>query len=245
MAEPKSKYTPVAQNYLSITRSLFTKYANRPSNTITRDKVAQLLNETYGALGRKGYHPSEEDINVWMKLCDTNSDGHVEEAEYEYFVVRALERSGVQVNAWCWIKVTIFCDIALSLLIFLNNQLIGSVFITEFMTILLMWTLHSIYINETSMKHQKTIIFKGPHRLNWARSWSFSTWHRVSTSPMIIALPLNSINTSLFARSILPTSSALLFTATKGNVIEFNGFGPMALFFAKSLLSFCCWFSSL
>lgn len=35
-----------------------------------------------------------------MKLCDTNSDGHVEEAEYEYFVVRALERSGVQVNAW-------------------------------------------------------------------------------------------------------------------------------------------------
>jgi hypothetical protein len=99
VAEPKSKYTSAAQNYLNITRSLFTKYANRPSNTITRDKVAQLLNETYGALGRKGYHPSEEDINVWMKLCDTNSDGHVEEAEYEYFVVRALERSGVQVNA--------------------------------------------------------------------------------------------------------------------------------------------------
>jgi hypothetical protein len=50
-------------------------------------------------LGRKGYYPSEEDVNVWMKLCDTNNDGHVEEAEYEYFVVRALERSGVQVNA--------------------------------------------------------------------------------------------------------------------------------------------------
>lgn len=41
-----------------------------------------LLTETYGSLGRKGYHPSEEDVNVWMKLCDTNNDGHVEEAEY-------------------------------------------------------------------------------------------------------------------------------------------------------------------
>ncbi len=103
------------------------------------------------------------------------------------------------------------------------------------------FNLHQWNINETS----KTIIFKGPHRLNWARSWSFSTWHRVSTSPIIIALPLNSINTSIFVRSILPTSYALLFTATKGKVIEFTGFGPMALFLSKSVLSFCCWFSSL
>jgi hypothetical protein len=44
VAGQKSKYTPAAQNYLNITRSLFTKYANKPSNTITRDKVAQLLN---------------------------------------------------------------------------------------------------------------------------------------------------------------------------------------------------------
>ena len=44
VAEQKSKYTPIAQNYLNITRSLFTKYANKQSNTITRDRVAPLLN---------------------------------------------------------------------------------------------------------------------------------------------------------------------------------------------------------
>lgn len=55
--EPKSKYTPQAQSYLNITRALFKKYSN-PTNTITRDKVSQLLNETYSALGRKGYYPS-------------------------------------------------------------------------------------------------------------------------------------------------------------------------------------------
>jgi len=65
-----------------MTRDLFKKNANQKSNTITRDRVGVLLTETYSALGRKGYYPSEEDVNVWMKLCDTNGDGHVEEAEY-------------------------------------------------------------------------------------------------------------------------------------------------------------------
>lgn len=74
--EPRSKYTQQAQSYLTLTRGLFRKYCT-PSNTITREKVSQLLNETYSALGRKGYYPSEQDVNVWMKLCDTNSDGHV------------------------------------------------------------------------------------------------------------------------------------------------------------------------
>lgn len=74
----KSKYTEGALQYLNITRSLFNKYCNKQTNTITRDKVVPLLTETYGSLGRKGYHPSEEDVNVWMKLCDTNNDGHVE-----------------------------------------------------------------------------------------------------------------------------------------------------------------------
>ena len=55
--EPRSKYTSQAQSYLTITRGLFKKFSN-PSNTITRDKVSQLLNETYSALGRKGYYPS-------------------------------------------------------------------------------------------------------------------------------------------------------------------------------------------
>jgi hypothetical protein len=30
------------------------------------------------SLGRKGYMPNEEDVRIWMKLCDGNGDGHVE-----------------------------------------------------------------------------------------------------------------------------------------------------------------------
>ena len=48
-------------------------------------------------MGRKGYRPNQEDVRVWMKLCDGNGDGQVEYEEYEHFVVRSLERSGYQI----------------------------------------------------------------------------------------------------------------------------------------------------
>lgn len=78
---------------LTFTREIFKNYADMHF-TITEKEVPQVLAETYETLGRKGYRPSNEDVTVWMKLCDSNGDGHVEYAEYEYFVVRSLERSG-------------------------------------------------------------------------------------------------------------------------------------------------------
>jgi hypothetical protein len=59
--------------------------------------VPVVLSKTYETLGRKGYKPNNEDVKVWMKLCDGNEDGHVEYEEYEYFVVRSLERSGISI----------------------------------------------------------------------------------------------------------------------------------------------------
>jgi hypothetical protein len=35
-----------------------------------------------------------------MKLCDVNQDGKVEFQEYEYFVVKSLERSGLNLYDW-------------------------------------------------------------------------------------------------------------------------------------------------
>jgi hypothetical protein len=48
-------------------------------------------------LGREGYQPSRDDISAWMKLCDVNRDGRVEFQEYEFFVVKSLERSGMPI----------------------------------------------------------------------------------------------------------------------------------------------------
>lgn len=71
------------------------RYADQTNYTVTEDDVAELLRDTYAVLGREGYNPSPEDVKTWMKLCDVNQDGKVEYQDYEYFVVKSLERSGL------------------------------------------------------------------------------------------------------------------------------------------------------
>lgn len=91
---PEKQYNQHTLSYLAATKEIFKAHADSHF-TITINGVAELLAETYEVLGRKGYRPSEEDVRVWMRLCDGNGDGHVEYAEYEYFVARSLERSGL------------------------------------------------------------------------------------------------------------------------------------------------------
>ena len=65
-----------------MTENIFAKHCLKESGTITEKEVPEILSETYEALGREGYWPSEDDVKVWMKLCDGNDDGHVEYDEY-------------------------------------------------------------------------------------------------------------------------------------------------------------------
>jgi hypothetical protein len=62
---------------LNITRQIFETYADEQF-TLTAIEVPIVLSKTYETLGRKGYKPNEEDVRVWMKLCDANGDDHVE-----------------------------------------------------------------------------------------------------------------------------------------------------------------------
>jgi hypothetical protein len=62
---------------LNATRQIFEDYADNQF-TITDYQVPAVLSKTYECLGRKGYKPNQEDVKVWMKLCDGNGDGHVE-----------------------------------------------------------------------------------------------------------------------------------------------------------------------
>lgn len=70
-------------------------YADPNEFNVTEADVPNLLTDTYAVLGRQGYIPSRQDVQTWMKLCDVNQDGKVEFQEYEYFVVKSLERSGL------------------------------------------------------------------------------------------------------------------------------------------------------
>ena len=59
--------------------------------------MPRLLTETYEVLGQKGYQASNEDVRVWMQICDENQDGHVEFEHYCYFVLKQLEESGYEI----------------------------------------------------------------------------------------------------------------------------------------------------
>ena len=74
-------------------------YANQEDYTVTEAEVPSLLSDTYAVLGREDYYPSQEDTKAWMRLCDVNNDGKVEFQDYEYFVVKSLERSGLDLYA--------------------------------------------------------------------------------------------------------------------------------------------------
>jgi Ca2+-binding EF-hand superfamily protein len=76
-AESNRQYNTSALEYLAVTQEIFKAYADGHF-TITANEVPNVLTETYEVLGRHGYKPNEEDVRVWMKLCDSNGDGHVE-----------------------------------------------------------------------------------------------------------------------------------------------------------------------
>lgn len=84
----------MVRQYLSIVGQVFLKYADKVTYSVTEREVPDLLTDTYAVLGREGYEPTSDDVQAWMKLCDVNKDGKVEFQDYEYFVVKSLERSG-------------------------------------------------------------------------------------------------------------------------------------------------------
>jgi hypothetical protein len=43
-------------------------------------------------MGKNKFSPNEEDVKIWMKLCDMKKNGVVEWASYENFVKRLMER---------------------------------------------------------------------------------------------------------------------------------------------------------
>lgn len=93
--EQDRPYSETVRQYLNVVSQVFMAYADPTEYTVTKADVQGLLRDTYSVLGREEYEPSSDDVDTWMKLCDVNQDGKVEYQEYEYFVIKSLERSGL------------------------------------------------------------------------------------------------------------------------------------------------------
>ena len=96
-SQRRPKYTPDVEQRLDLARRLFRKIDVDHSNFITEEEVPKLLIETYKSMGMT-FVPSEDDVKVWMKMTDTDSDGKVTLEEYEDLVIKSLKNAGIKVE---------------------------------------------------------------------------------------------------------------------------------------------------
>ena len=49
-------------------------------------------------MGIKDIHVSEEDIEIWLEMADSNRDGGVSLNEYEQLVINSLIKMGIKIE---------------------------------------------------------------------------------------------------------------------------------------------------
>lgn len=75
-------------------KKIFDKFDADKSGYIDERELKNLLEETYRILG-VNRTITQEDVNSYLRMVDTNKDGKVSPQEYEVIVIRSLERAGI------------------------------------------------------------------------------------------------------------------------------------------------------
>ncbi|CAD8142665.1 unnamed protein product [Paramecium octaurelia] len=94
---PEKKYTKVVQERLKVARRIFTLIDSDQSGFITEAEVPQLLIETYKQMGMT-IEPTQEDVDLWMEMADTDQDGKVSLVDYEDLILRGLRQQGISLE---------------------------------------------------------------------------------------------------------------------------------------------------
>ena len=58
-------------------------------------------------MGFTNYSPSADDVKSWIKMTDVNDDGKISLDEYEFLVLKSLEKAGIKIE-YMWSFVFIF-----------------------------------------------------------------------------------------------------------------------------------------
>ena len=49
-------------------------------------------------MGFTNYSPSADDVKSWIKMTDVNDDGKISLDEYEFLVLKSLEKAGIKIE---------------------------------------------------------------------------------------------------------------------------------------------------
>lgn len=83
---------------MDVARRIFQKIDVDGSGFIEEDEVPELLKLTYKQMGFANYVPSSEDVKSWIKMTDVNDDGKISLDEYEFLVLKSLEKAGIRIE---------------------------------------------------------------------------------------------------------------------------------------------------
>lgn len=87
--------TPQANRALEQARRLFLKYDVDRSGFIDQKELNSLLEDTYKNIGITRTF-SQEDIDAYFRMTDSNGDGLISLPEYEQVVLRSLANAGIK-----------------------------------------------------------------------------------------------------------------------------------------------------
>jgi len=87
--------TPTANRALEQARRLFAKYDVDKSGFIDQRELHSILEDTYKNIGITRTF-SQEDIDAYFRMADTNDDGLISLQEYEQVVLRSLANAGIK-----------------------------------------------------------------------------------------------------------------------------------------------------
>lgn len=75
-------------------RSIFEKYDRDRNGYLDRYEIRPILIDTYQTLGYD-FNPSQDDIDRYIEMMDSNGDGSISIFEFELFVLQALENRNI------------------------------------------------------------------------------------------------------------------------------------------------------
>lgn len=85
----------VVEGELKHARSIFEKYDIDRNGHLEYYEVEPMMRDTYANLGQY-FNPSNDDINHYISMMDTGSDGRISLFDYESFVLKALANRNIK-----------------------------------------------------------------------------------------------------------------------------------------------------
>ena len=88
----KINYTKEALERLEKAQRIFKMFDTSSDGKLGKKEVKMILIQTYKEMGMHDFNPTNEDIDAFIELLDTNQDGLITLEDYENYILKSLKK---------------------------------------------------------------------------------------------------------------------------------------------------------